>query len=84
MKYEKVINTIMSGKKSRADLISLKIRAEERFKNGDDEAKLILNAINNATPKDSYILFMGFCPGADFNRRLDTEWKKITFADLII
>jgi len=36
----------------------------------------ILNEISNANPIDSYILFMGFCPSADFDNRLDTEWKK--------
>jgi hypothetical protein len=35
----------------------------------------VISAINIAKPKDQYILFMGFCPDADFSERLDTEWK---------
>lgn len=27
-------------------------------------------------PADQYILFMGFCPDADVNNRLDSEWKE--------
>jgi len=43
---------------------------------GDLEAQSVLTAINNTAPADSYILFMGFCPGADSNNRLDIEWKE--------
>jgi hypothetical protein len=32
-------------------------------------------AFENATPSDSYLVFMGFCPGADFSRRQDTRWR---------
>jgi len=76
MKYEKVISRIKSGEMSRAELVQLKRNADEKFKQGDSEAKLVLDAINNATPTDSYMLFMGFCPGADFNERLDIEWRQ--------
>ncbi len=61
---------------SRADLVKLKRNADDKFASGDTEAKEVLIAINNAKPIDSYILFMGFCPGADFSERLDTEWKE--------
>jgi hypothetical protein len=76
MKYEKIIESIKSGKMSRADLVKLKRNADEKHANGDREAKEVLDAINNAVPADSYILFMGFCPDADFGERLDIEWKK--------
>jgi hypothetical protein len=76
MKYEKIIEHVKSGKMSRADLVKLKRNADEKYANGDREAKEVLDAINNAAPADSYILFMGFCPDADFSERLDTEWKK--------
>ena len=76
MKYEKVIERVKSGKMSRSDLVKLKRNADEIYANGDIYAKEVIDAINNATPTDSYILFMGFCPGADFSERLDTEWKE--------
>lgn len=76
MKYDKAIERIKSGNMSRADLVRLKRNADEKYCKGDSEAKYVLDAINSATPTDSYILFMGFCPGADFNERLDTEWKE--------
>ncbi len=61
---------------SRADLVKLKRNADEKYANGDIEAKEVLNAINNSAPADSYILFMGFCLNADFDERLDIEWKE--------
>jgi len=70
MKYEKVIERINSGKMSRADLVKLKRNAEDKYSSGDADAKHVLDSINSATPTDSYILFMGFCPGADFSERL--------------
>lgn len=76
MKYEKAIERVKSGKMSRADLVKLKRNADEKYASGDIDAKEVIEAINNATPTDSYILFMGFCPGADFSERLDTEWKE--------
>ncbi len=76
MKYEKIIELVKSGKMSRADLVKLKRNADEKYVNGDKEAKEVLDAINNSTPADSYILFMGFCPDADFDERLDIEWKE--------
>ncbi|MGR2740197.1 hypothetical protein ACUY1T_17270 [Billgrantia sp. Q4P2] len=76
MKYEKTIERVRSGEMARADLAKLKRNAEHKLSTGDTEAQLVLDAINNATPTDSYILFMGFCPGADFGERLDIAWKE--------
>lgn len=61
---------------SRDDLVGLKLNAEKKLADGDQDAKSVLSAINIATPADSYILFMGFCPDADINNRLDIEWKE--------
>lgn len=41
-----------------------------------DDAKIIIDAINLATPSDTEILFMGFCPDADIDNRLDIEWRE--------
>lgn len=76
MKYDNVIEKIKSGHMSRADLVKLKVNADEKYSNGDSEAKYVLDAINNAAPTDSFILFMGFCPDGNFSNRLDIEWKE--------
>lgn len=76
MKYQKPIDKIKNGTMSRADLVILKRNAEEKLAQGDLDAKEVLFAINIAKPVDSYILFMGFCPDADANNRLDIEWKE--------
>jgi len=76
MRYERVIKRIKSGELSRADMIRLRRNADQRYATGDADAKHVIEAINNSAPADEYILFMGFCPGADFSNRLDTEWKE--------
>ena len=76
MKYQKQIDNVYSGNMSRSDLVKLKTNAMTKFNDGDLDAKLVLDVINNAKPSDSYYLFMGFCPNADFENRLDTEWKE--------
>ena len=76
MKYQKIIDNINSGTMSREDLVGLKFNAEKKLMDGDLDAKTVLSAINMATPADSYILFMGFCPDADSDNRLDIEWKE--------
>jgi hypothetical protein len=75
MKYQKAIERIRGNGMSRADLARLKTNAEKKLTAGDVEAKTVLDEIDNATPLDSYVLFMGFCPNADFSERLDIEWK---------
>ena len=76
MKYQNIIDKVKCGSLLRADLVGLKQNAEKELAKGNLDAKDVLSAINNAKPADSYILFMGFCPGADFNERLDIEWKE--------
>ena len=60
---------------SRAELGDLRNNAEAKHATGDSDAQAVIDAIDLATPKDKFILFMGFCPGADFADRLDIEWK---------
>jgi len=76
MKYQKIIDRIVSDGMSRADLLKLQQNAQEKLKQGDVEAKSVIDAISISKPLDDYVLFMGFCPGADFGGRRDTEWKK--------
>ena len=75
MKYDKLITKISAGEMSRSELHDLRINAMVKFKAGDDEAMEVITAIDVAKPSDTYILFMGFCPDADLNNRLDVEWK---------
>ncbi len=76
MKYNKILAKIEPGSASRDDLAKLRSRALEKYAAGDIEAKEVLDAIDVATPSDNYIVFMGFCPGADFDNRQDIEWRE--------
>lgn len=76
MKYQKVIDQIVNGGMSRIDLLKLQQNAEKKLKQGDADAKYVIDAISISKPVDDYVLFMGFCPGADISRRLDTQWKE--------
>ena len=76
MKHQKTIDKIRNGVYTRSDLIKLRTNAEVMQKKGDADAAAVIAEIDTATPTDKSIVFMGFCPGADFNKRLDIEWKK--------
>lgn len=60
---------------SRVELGDLRNNADAKLAAGDGDAQAVIDAIDLAAPKDKFILFMGFCPGADFADRLDIEWK---------
>lgn len=74
-KYAKALERIHSGTMTRSDLAALRENAAAKVEAGDREAEQVVTAIGQAKPLDSYVLFMGFCPGADFSDRLDIEWK---------
>lgn len=76
MKYQKQIEKIRSGNMTRSELSKLKDNAESKLAKGDSDAQDVINAIHAPSPKDGYILFMGFCPGANFDNRLDIKWKQ--------
>lgn len=76
MKYKKTIDSILRGSYSRADLVKLRANAAAMYAKGDEDAKSVIEEIDRATPTDKEIVFMGFCPGADFDNRLDLEWKE--------
>jgi len=75
MRYEKIIESISSGRLDREKLAKIRRNAEAKLQDGDRDAQFVLDAINISVPSDDYILFMGFCPDADINNRLDVEWK---------
>jgi len=76
MKYQKQLNKIRSGGYTRSELSRLRENVEVRARAGDEDARSVLAEIDRATPADSYMVFMGFCPGADINNRLDTQWRR--------
>lgn len=76
MKYNKQIEKLNRGEYSREAISKLKKNAENLYNGGDTDAKAVLDAINISIPPDDYILFMGFCPGADFSERQDIKWKE--------
>jgi hypothetical protein len=76
MKHQKTIDKIRRGTYTRADLIKLRANAESILKNGDADAQSVIDEIDLASPTDKTMVFMGFCPDADFDNRLDIEWKE--------
>jgi len=76
MKYEKILESIASGRLNREKLAKIRRNAEAKLKSGDADAQSVLDAINISVPSDDYILFMGFCPDGDVDNRLDVEWKE--------
>lgn len=75
MKYQSKLDQINSGKFTRSELLKLKTNAENMFNAGDLDAKFIVDAIDVASPSDTYMIFMGFCPDGDMANRLDKRWK---------
>jgi hypothetical protein len=75
-RYQKTLETIKTGKMSRAELTKLMANAQSKVGAGDRDALAVLEALNSAIPADEEYVFMGFCPGANFDNRLDIEWKK--------
>lgn len=76
MKHQKTIDQIRSGAYTRANLIKLRANAVSMHKKGNADAIAVIDEIDLATPTDKTMVFMGFCPGANFDNRLDIEWKE--------
>jgi len=76
MKHQMVIDKIQSGTYTRSELIKLRSNAEALQKKGDAAAAAVIAEIDMATPVDKTIVFMGFCPDANFDNRLDIAWKE--------
>src|SRR6266513_2931810 len=77
MRYQKQMDKIRSGGYSRSQLIQLRENVQLKVSQGDQEARLVLTEIDHAAPTDTYVVFMGFCPNANINNRLDVEWKRL-------
>jgi len=76
VKYKRQLDRIHARGYSRAELNELRKKAQPLAANGDTDAQTLLREIDRAGPSDNYVVFMGFCPGADLRNRLDTEWRK--------
>lgn len=76
MKYQKQLDKIDKREYSRAELARIRVNAEERLKGGDLDAKVVIDAIDHASPVDDFVVFMGFCPDASLANRLDIEWRR--------
>ena len=76
MTYDKQIERIRSREMSRDAMVRLRGNAERLLKEGDRDAQLVLDELNFGKPSDERYIFMGFCPGATTENRLDTEWKE--------
>ncbi|MDP4077892.1 DNA translocase FtsK [Acidovorax sp. A1169] len=75
MKYQPAIDRIRSGLLSKQELRQFRENAVQRIQQGDRGAQAVVTAIDGAVALDRDIIFMGFCPDADFDNRLDIEWK---------
>jgi hypothetical protein len=76
MKHEKIIDKIRGGSYTRSDLIKLRANAQTLQEKGDTDAAAVIAEIDGTNPLDKSLIFMGFCPGASFDNRLDIEWKE--------
>jgi hypothetical protein len=74
-KYYKTIESIKAAKFSRPDLARMRTKAVAGIERGDQNAQAVLDALDSAIPPDEQYVFMGFCPDANFDNRLDIEWK---------
>ena len=55
MIYQRILDKINAKALTRADLRKTLINAENKFKNGDKDAAVIIDAITIATPSDKEI-----------------------------
>ncbi len=76
MKYQNVVDRIQAGKLTRDELREVRQKALVQQNAGDEDASTVVLAIDGAVARDSGILFMGFCPGAELKNRLDIAWKE--------
>jgi hypothetical protein len=75
MKYENTLKRISGGELTRGELRVVRENALTKKNEGDSDAQAVLQAVDSAVAKDASMVFMGFCPNADIDNRLDTEWK---------
>jgi len=73
--FAKTILRLEPGAMTREQLANMKANILDRALIDDPLLPELLLAIEKSSTRDSRIIFMGFCPNADFARRLDLDWK---------
>lgn len=73
---KKTIERIQSGELDRGQLQQIRDNCKRLASKKPKETAEIMALIDQTMPSDKAIAFMGFCPGADFSRRQDIEWKE--------
>lgn len=73
----KVFKNLSSNRLARDVLAAYRERILGGLVENDPSREELTRAFDNAVPTDSYLVFMGFCPGADFKRRQDTRWRSV-------
>ena len=76
MRYQKILDRLAAGGYTREEIIRLRSNAQQKSQKGDMDARQVLDAIGRASPADRRVVFMGFCPSASFDNRMDLEWKE--------
>lgn len=71
-----LLDKIRRGDLSRAELVKLRDNATRLSREGNAQAKVVLDLINETAPPNTEreYVFMGFCPSADFANRQDIRW----------
>ena len=73
----RIMSTLSAGSLSRTELTRYREQVLSRIDPIDSAIEEIERAFDNAIPSDSYVVFMGFCPGASFSRRQDLRWREL-------
>ena len=73
----KVQKILASNSLTRTELANYRDRILNMIEVADPHRAELMRAFDNATPSDSYLVFMGFCPGADFSHRQDLRWRQL-------
>ena len=75
------IERVRTGQHSRAELVQMKKNAESYLDGGNADAQFLIDEVNGTpvAPLSKEYVFMGFCPGADFDNRQDETWMEEGF-----
>lgn len=78
MSIQVILDGITDGKYTRDRLQKIRENALRKFKEGANEAREIVDAIDRIGPPkiEAQYAFLGFCPGADIERRQDEKMLK--------
>lgn len=75
-RYASTIARIQAGQMSRDELQQLGRNARARADAGDVDAHEVLAALKHARCVELEYVFLGFCPNARLDERLDLQWRE--------